>query len=146
LAIHKPAIKLQVPPLARAERLTLSAELVDANGKTDNAWNLWVFPTDLLAEASKRLRFSGFDGLRRIYPWSLERTPNSELANTDLLVTTHLDQDVRDYLKAGGRVFLLEPDPTFGVEKTNFRLSSWDGGGPSGTMLDRSHAALRCPS
>jgi hypothetical protein len=29
------------------------------------------------------------------------------------------------------------------VEKTNFRLSSWDGGGPSGTILDAKHPALR---
>ncbi|MCI0537438.1 MAG: hypothetical protein L0Z50_19660, partial [Verrucomicrobiales bacterium] len=26
---------------------------------------------------------------------------------------------------------------------TNFRLSSWDGGGPSGTIFDANHAALR---
>src|SRR5262249_31155122 len=57
--------------------------------------------------------------------------------------TTRLDRDTRDYLAAGGRVILFEPERTFEVEKTNFRLSSWDGGGPSGTILDRSHPALR---
>src|SRR5207247_2120538 len=124
-------------------RLILTAELVDANGRIDNSWNLWVFPTDLLAEGSPKLRSSGFDALRKIYPWSLERAPNSAPANTDLLVTPQLDQDARDYLKAGGRVILLDPSPTFTVEKTNFRLSSWDGGGPSGTVLDRTHPALQ---
>ncbi len=138
-----PAIKLEMPRRARAEQLTLTAELVDTNGKTDNSWNLWVFPPERLAEGSGKLRSSGFDGLRKIYPWTLDRIPNSAPADTDLLVTMRLDQEARDYLKAGGRVFLLEPDPVFGVEQTNFRLSSWDGGGPSGTILDRSHAALR---
>ena len=58
-------------------------------------------------------------------------------------MTTRLGPENIDYLKAGGRVFLLEPEPVFGVEKTNFRLSSWDGGGPSGTILDTRHPALR---
>jgi beta-galactosidase len=138
-----PSIKLEAPRLARAERLTLTAELADANGKTDNSWNLWVFPTNLLTETSQKLRYSGYDALRKIYPWALERISNSEVADTDLLVTTRIDQDTRDYLKAGGRVLLLEPNPTFTVEKTNFRLSSWDGGGPSGTIFDRTHPALR---
>src|SRR5262249_14190766 len=94
-------------------------------------------------QASRKVRFSGFDALRKVYPWGLERTLNPAPADTDLLVTTHLDQATRDYLKAGGRVILLEPEPVFSVEKTNFRLSSWDGGGPSGTILDTQHPALR---
>src|SRR5438046_119498 len=31
----------------------------------------------------------------------------------------------------------------FFSEKTNYRLSSWDGGGPSGTIVERDHPALR---
>ena len=136
-------LKLEIPRRPRAERLTLSAELTDATGKIDNSWNLWVFPTELLGEGSHKLRSSGFDGLQKLYPWTLAGPPHPTPADTDLLVTTRLDQETRDYLEAGGRVFLLEPSPAFAFEKTNFRLSSWDGGGPSGTILDRNHPALR---
>ena len=135
------AVKLEMPQRAEAHRLTLTAELVDANSRTKNSWDLWVFPTELLAGA--KLRSSGFDALRKVYPWAPEQTPNLAPADTDLLVTTRLGQDTIDYLKAGGRVFLMEPEPAFNVEKTNFRLSSWDGGGPSGTILDAKHPALR---
>ena len=138
-----PAIKLEMPRRARARQLTLTATLVDANGKTENSWNLWAFPTELLAEASHKVRSSGFDALRKVYPWALEATPGPTPADTDLLITTALNQDAIDYLKAGGRVILLEPEPAFTVEKTNFRLSSWDGGGPSGTIFDTQHPALR---
>jgi hypothetical protein len=100
-----------------------------------------VFPTDLLAEA--KVRSSGFDALRKIYPWAAEHTPEATPAETGLLVTTRLGQETLDFLQAGGRVVLLEPEPVFAVEKTNFRLSSWDGGGPSGTIVDGNHPALR---
>jgi hypothetical protein len=138
-----PALKLDMPSRTRAGQLTLTAELVDANAKTQNSWNLWVFPTEPPVDASHKVRSSGFDTLGNIYPWAIEHTPNPTPANTDLLVTTRFGQDTSDYLKAGGRVILLDPEPTFAVEKTNFRLSSWDGGGPSGTILDRRHPALR---
>lgn len=138
-----PALKLEMPLGTRARQLTLTAELVDANGKTDNSWNFWVFPTELLTRASHQVRSSGFEALRKIYPWASEQTLPAVPADTDLLVTTRLGQDTLDYLKAGGRVILLEPEPAFSIEKTNFRLSSWDGGGPSGTILDRRHPALR---
>jgi hypothetical protein len=138
-----PALKLEMPSWTRAGQLTLTAELIDANGKTQNSWNLWVFPTELLAEASHKIRGSDFDALRKVYPWVPGDTAHPAVADTDLLVTTRLGQDTIDYLKAGGRVILLEPEPMFSVEKTNFRLSSWDGGGPSGTILDGSHPALR---
>jgi hypothetical protein len=73
----------------------------------------------------------------------LEANPNPNPTNTDLLVTTRLGRETIGYLSAGGRVFLWEPAPTFTVEQTNFRLSSWDGGGPSGTILDAHHPAFR---
>jgi hypothetical protein len=54
-----------------------------------------------------------------------------------------LRAETLEYLAKGGRVLLLAPDGNFSTEPTNFRLSSWDGGGPSGTEIDREHAALR---
>jgi hypothetical protein len=137
------SVTMEAPSQAPAEKLVLSADLVDAHGKTDNSWNLWVFPTNTLSEERHKLRFSGVDGLRKIYPWALQPAPKLNPADTDLLVTTNLDRETRDYLNAGGRVILLEPGPAFQTEYTRFRLASWDGGGPSGTILDRSHPALR---
>ena len=134
---------LDMPQRAQASQLTFHATLIDANGKTENSWNLWVYPKELLAESSHKIRASGFDALRKIYSWALEPTARPTLTDTDLLITTVVSPDIIDYLKAGGRVILVEPEPAFTVEKTNFRLSSWDGGGPSGTILDSKHAALR---
>src|SRR6185436_7491431 len=37
-----PALKLEMPSGTQARQLTLTAELADANGKTQNSWNLWV--------------------------------------------------------------------------------------------------------
>jgi beta-galactosidase len=138
-----PVIKLETPRLAQAERLTLTAELVDAHGKIDNAWDFWAFPTNRLRTGSHQVRHRGFDALQQLYPWALEHSANANPRDTDLLITSRMDDATRDFLDVGGRVILLQPNPTFTIEKTNFRLSSWDGGGPSGTQLDRAHPALR---
>src|SRR5262249_24577024 len=53
-------IKWEAGQTLHAERLTLSAELTDSTGKTDNAWDLWVFPTNFLAETSYKIRHHGF--------------------------------------------------------------------------------------
>jgi len=74
------AVKLEMPQRAEANRLTLTAELVDPNGRTKNSWTFWVFPTKLLAEA--KVRSSGFDALRKVYPWAPEQTPNLAPADT----------------------------------------------------------------
>jgi hypothetical protein len=137
-----PSLQLAMPNRGLATRLTLSAELVDATGRTQNEWSLWVFPSEMLAEGSHKLRSSGVAAVQKLYPWVPERAPSLTAADAELLITGHLDPAARDYLKSGGRVLLLDPEPDFAVEKTNFRLSSWDGGGPSGTILDTSHPAL----
>lgn len=138
-----PAIDLEVPSLAKAEQLTLSAELQDVNGTIDNAWKLWVLPPKLNRDISPPFRFKGISVVKKIYPEAVEHSAESAIPrDTGLLVATDLDQTAREYLEAGGRVFLLDPEPVFQVEKTNFRLSSWDGGGPSGTIFDPNHPAL----
>jgi hypothetical protein len=130
-----------MPKLTRAAKLTLSAELTDALGKTENSWDFWVFPHDLLK--SPTVYVAGFDPIRTMNPDAVEYKSGPVPADAKLLVTTRMDEDIRTYLKAGGRILLLEPEPAFTVEKTNFRLSSWDGGGPSGTIFDANHPALR---
>jgi beta-galactosidase len=138
------SLTLQIPAQTRAERLTFKAELQDIHGKTENSWDLWAFPHDLVSETTRKIRFtSGTSTLRSTFPQALGDLSDPTPANTDLLITTRLNSNTVEYLNAGGRVMLLEPDPVFTVERTNFRLSSWDGGGPSGTIVERNHASLR---
>lgn len=134
-------IQVKLPKLGRAAKLTLHAELSDAQGKTENSWDLWVFPHDV--PNSAKLLQAGFGSIRALFPSTIKYKSDPIPADTKLLVTTRLDDNIRNYLKAGGRVFLVDPEAAFPVEKTNFRLSSWDGGGPSGTILDGKHLALR---
>jgi hypothetical protein len=138
-----PAIKLELPKLAHAAKLTLASELTDAIGKTENSWSLWVFPRDRVEKIPSNVLVTNFDPIRTVYTGAVEHKGGPIPADTQLLVTTRLNKNIVGYLKAGGRVLLLDAEPTFSVEKTNFRLSSWDGGGPSGTILDPCHPALR---
>jgi hypothetical protein len=137
-----PVIQVELPQLLRAQQLTLQAELIDPSGTTSNSWKLWVFPRERLLPGSHQLRVAGFAPMRSVYPWVKDWEPSAGAA-PDLLVTADLTAEARAYLTDGGRVFLLEPAAAFTVEKTNFRLSSWDGGGPSGTLLEPGHPALR---
>ena len=106
-------LSVRMPSLPRARKLKLRVELRGLV-KTQNEWNLWVFP-----EAPE--------------------APNGP----DLRVAARLDASVLERLEKGDRVLLLDPEGVFPTEKTNYRLSSWDGGGPSGTVIDAGHPALR---
>jgi hypothetical protein len=138
-----PVLKLVLPKLARTAKLTLRAELADANGTTDNCWDFWVFPRDSVEKISADMLAVGFDPIRAVYPHVGKHKYGPVPAKTRLLVTARLDDSVTRYLKEGGRVLLLDPESGFDVEKTNYRLASWDGGGPSGTIFDPRHPALR---
>jgi hypothetical protein len=137
-----PSLKFELPNLEHAARLTLRAELSDASGKAENSWNVWVFPRVRTAQGLTNVMVAGFSPLRAIHPETTEYRAGPVPSGIQLLVTTQVDDDIDRYLTDGGRVLLLNPEPSFDVEKTNFRLSSWDGGGPSGTILDPRHPAL----
>ncbi|MDB6026636.1 MAG: glycoside hydrolase family 2 sugar binding protein [Verrucomicrobiales bacterium] len=139
-------IQLKIPSGTQAERLTLKAELIDANGKTENSWSFWGFPKDSVTAMGEKIRVFAFDAFQAEHPSTQKHLGGPIPAETELLISTKLDQDVREYLKFGGRVLLLEPEPAFPIERTNFRLSAWDGGGPSGTIFDAKHPALRAMS
>jgi hypothetical protein len=95
----------------------LSAELVDANGKRENSWNVWVFPKNFSSEGPQKIRSRGFDQLRTLYPWTRELISAPTPGDTDLLVAARLDADTLNYLKAGGRVILVDPEPSFAGRK-----------------------------
>ena len=138
-----PAFELELPRLAHAVKLTLRARLSDANGSSENEWNFWVFPRELDKVSASDLMVAGFDPLRALYPGATEYKPDIVSARTRLLVTTRLDERGHKFLTTGGRVLLLDPEPLFSVERTDFRLSSWDGGGPSGTIVRTKNPGLR---
>ncbi|MCC7374441.1 MAG: hypothetical protein IT581_07280 [Verrucomicrobiales bacterium] len=137
-----PGFQLRLPEVTRAERFNLRAELRDAMGITTNDWNLWVYPRPPSAALNTPLSIAGFDPLRALYPDATVLADGPVPTTTRLLATTRLDEPVHRFLRDGGSVVLLKPDPVFPIEKTNFRLSSWDGGGPSGTQIDRQHPAV----
>jgi beta-galactosidase len=137
-----PTITLDLPRLARASKLTISAELADADVKAENSWGLWVFPREIHERPESKVRSAGFEPIRALFPNTGEHKDGPIPSDTGLLVATRLDDDITRYLEGGGRVFLLNPEPSFAVEPTNFRLSSWDGGGPSGTIVNLKHPAL----
>jgi hypothetical protein len=139
-----PPVKHVMPTLNRAQRFRLRVSLVESGRttRTENAWDLWVFPRPTLAEPPP-VRTRGVTFLGEDFPAAREQSSGPIPLAGGVVVTARLDPDAVDYLREGGRVILLEPEPVFAVEKTQFRLSSWDGGGPSGTILDTNHAALR---
>ncbi|GEM_PF-397386 len=134
---------LKMPETDRAKKLVLSAELIDANGHCENSWNVWVIPRHGPPDTSRRIRWHRLDSLAKAFGTPPDDAAKPSLTDTALLVTDRLDAETMEYLEAGGRAFLLNPEPVFPTEKTNFRLSSWDGGGPSGTIMDPRHPALR---
>jgi beta-galactosidase len=100
-------------PKTREARRFTFRTILTADESVWNEWPLWVFPEPTMAKPE------------------------------NVMVTPKLDAETIDQLEKGGRVLLLDPEPLFQTEKTNYRLSSWDGGGPSGTVIDRDHPALR---
>jgi beta-galactosidase len=139
-----PEMAIQLPVVGHAEKLTLQARLSDANGTVENDWSLWVFPrSDRSAEPSASgVVISAPDPIRSACPGAADYRDGPVPSATRLLVTTRWNPEIARYLSAGGRVLLLDPEPVFPFERTNFRLSSWDGGGPSGTIVDTRHPAL----
>jgi hypothetical protein len=91
-----PAIQVKLPKLAQAAKLTLSAELTDARGKTENSWDCWVFPRNL--QASAKVLQAGFDPIRAILPDAVAYKDGPVPADAKLLVTTRLDEAIRNYL------------------------------------------------
>lgn len=142
--VHKlVSTTFNIPAGSRGDSLTLTAELTDAQGKTGNSWTLWSFPKDHVQSSGSNVCVIKFSALRSEFPWITEHSGGSIESGTKLVITTTLNREVLAFLNSGGRVLLLEPEPLFAVERTNFRLSSWDGGGPSGTLFDSTHPVFR---
>ena len=116
------SVQPDIPRRARAERLTLAVELTDDNGKSQNSWDLWVFPSDPFSSNSQRVRADGSESVLAMCPWALEATDNPSPEDTDLLLTTSLGKRQSATLKEGGRVILLDPEPGFRGREDQFPL------------------------
>jgi len=136
-------ISFQVPKLSRAKRLRLVAQLVDSQGTTTNNWDLWAFPYGRVRPGKFLVR--GSEWLERRYPASVLKAAPAESLQTELLVTDHWETQLPDYLAAGGRVLLLDPEPAFPSVATRYRPSGWDPSDRSshvGTIFDARHPAM----
>jgi beta-galactosidase len=134
---------LVMPQRPQAEKLTLAVELKDSVGSVVNEWNFWVFPKERQEQVGKTMVIGEPKTLQKLYPSAKTEGPDAISPDVDLLITSRLRTETLDYLAKGGRVMLLALDGIFSTEPTNYRLSSWDGGGPSGTEIEREHGALR---
>jgi len=136
-------ISFTMPRRPNAEKLTLEAELTDQNGTVANNWNLWLFPQQFLPAG--RLCVTGDGWIRKLYPWADTAGQNLNPADCDLLVTNRLDGDMLSYLRAGGRILLLNPDKVFPSVSVRFRPSGWDPGAVEshlGSIINQQHPAM----
>jgi len=139
-----PTISVELPRRDQAQRLQLVVELTDAHGTVTNGWDFWVFPTDRLK--SDKLAVEGSGWLRAAYPGAAAEIPAPDASQGRLLVTDRWNARVLGYLKAGGRVLLLDPAPAFPAVTSNYRPSGWDPNSREahlGTIFNPQHPAMR---
>ncbi len=138
---HLAKLKIKMPATGKAQKLTLQVRLTDETGRIRNEWDFWSYPPNP-AEATDPVVVmeSELEPLSKVWPI---QPAQSKSEKDPLLIVDKLTPQVLEQLEAGGRVLLLAKGQDFPVEKTNFRLSSWDGGGPSGTVVDMAHPVMR---
>ena len=109
-------VRILIPNLQTAKKLTLSAKMRDTSGLFMNSWDFWVFPR-------------------------AEETPPG-----DLLILRKWDNRALDELNRGGRVILLSADGIFPTIPSAFRPCWWlgDPQGDSNVGTDiADHPAMR---
>ncbi len=131
-------IDMSFPDVSAPERLTLAVELTDENGTAANEWNFWIYPRNLLKDPPEGVFRSHV--AQQIYSGSDD---GSKPAGNQLVVCDEMSPDILEQLIDGANVVLLNPESSLPTEPTNFRLSSWNGGGPTGTVIDVSHPAIQ---
>jgi beta-galactosidase len=136
-------ISFQFPCLSRSGRLRLVVQLTDSQGTTENGWDLWGFPPE--RRRLGKFLAQGSEWLAHLYPASVVPSAHARLPATELLVTDRWEPQLPDYLEAGGRVLLLDPEPVFPAVVTRYRPSGWDPSDRSshvGTIFDAGHPAM----
>jgi hypothetical protein len=122
----------------RARKLELALTLRTASQEFTNRWSFWSFPRPVPAAPELPVVSNvRWHGLQRLFPFIAEA--GGELPPRALLVTSRLDRQAAEFLRAGGRILLLAGREQFerSGDATFFPAS----GGALGTMLSR-HPAL----
>ena len=100
---------LSIPPvgLRVASKLDFWVELKEGNFSQTNQWSFWAFPRNFLDKAEGEVILKGVrsEYLRQRYPFLIEATRIPRTAK--LVIASRLDWEVYDYLRKGGRVFLM---------------------------------------
>ncbi len=102
--------------------LLVSAVLEDGKARVENEWNVRAFPAQRPSGLPRRVKFD--EPYRRYAPTPAAEGGDSRPSDGDLWVAGRADSAIVDFLEQGGRVLLMDPEPLFGVEKTNYRLYS----------------------
>jgi hypothetical protein len=112
--------ELVAPDLPAPRRATLTVQVTSAGRRIENEWPLWILPARALTTTRgvaicdpRRL----LDGLSRFYGVMLLNTTTAlDPATQRVIVCTTWNEDLADYVAAGGRVILLETgDPPTGL-------------------------------
>ncbi len=131
-----------IPPLAleRATRLELWVELKEDDFRQTNHWSFWAFPNTVLERAQGLISLKGVrsDYLKQRYPFLTESSRISPEAM--LVIASRLDWSVFDYLRRGGRVFLMVEPNQFDEQVATDYFPFM--GKSIGTYVDPKHPAL----
>ena len=104
-----PAGALELPPAggAVAQRLQLVVEMKVGDKTFQNRWTFWSFPRHAMLESSPIPVVSDvrWSGLQRVYPFIQKRA--DEIDPSALLITPSLDAKALEFLRDGGRVWLM---------------------------------------
>jgi beta-galactosidase len=119
-----------------AQKLEL---VVDVNNTYTNRWTFWSFPRNALLERADTPIYSNvkWDAINRLYPFVRQGAAAS--GSGALLITSALDEAALQFLRSGGRVWLLgEAGQIRPRASVNFFPAA---GGAFGTVV-RDHPAL----
>jgi beta-galactosidase len=138
-------IYVEMPNLANAHRLSLSASLTDQNGRSSNDWDFWVYPKQMIAANQKRICCAGLQEVRDTFPGM---SGAEDLAGCQLLITAQVTPEQLAYLVNGGRALLMNAGEAFPSTYSSFRPCWWLGDRENeskntGTVIDKTHPALR---
>ena len=133
---------VSLPPveLEQASKLNFWVELKEGNFCQTNEWSFWAFPRKFLEQARGEviLKDVKSDYLKGRYPFLTEATRIPPTAR--LVIASRLDWNTFDYLRKGGRVFLMAEPNQFDEQSY---VSYFPGKGDSvGTFIDSDHPAL----
>ena len=134
--------EIAIPPvvLRGAAKLEFRVELKEGDFRQTNQWSFWAFPRNFLdkVEGEVILRDVRSEYLRQRYPFLIEATRVSSTAK--LVIASHLDWEVYDYLRKGGRVFLMAGPNQFDEQ---VGVNFFPGSGQSiGTYILSEHPAM----